>query len=495
MDFVGSNGTVVIPVDVTGLIDGVITITVTLTNGAGNSLAYTFTATKDTTPPPLSVSPATPYIDAANASAWNFTINGQAQATVSYTFSDGTTTISGGKSQLPASAKQNQAPNLTSLKDGNITLTVTETEASGNVSVVTMTIVKRTTPPAAPAIALNPTSDSGVSNIDWITNVTTPQFNVTAATGTTTVIYVNGTAYTGQTLANGSYTITAISTDAYGNTSATATAPKTLVIVTTPPSGSFTVSGAKTINGQLSTASKTPTLTLSFSDPSDSIALMAISTNGGATFGAWTAYASSATVWLANGDGLYTIVVEVSDLAGNTSAPYSLSVRLDTTGPTISASLSAPQNLVGYDGTADIAISASATDVSGIASTTLTLDASVTVTGSSIDIDTLTAGTHTLVVKSVDGLGNAATVTLTFQIHPTIAGIVAAVNDATSRGLITSAEKTTLLAILNSTGSTVTTRLNNFIAEVAKQSGKPITSAEATILTSWAKDDLSNRMS
>jgi hypothetical protein len=172
-----------------------------------------------------------------------------------------------------------------------------------------------------------------------------------------------------------------------------------------------------------------------------------------------------------------------------------LTVLLDTTGPTISASLSAPQNAIGYDGTADVAISASATDISGIASTTLTLDSTTTITGTSIDIDTLAAGTHTLVVKSVDGLGNASTVTLSFQIHPTIAGIIAAVNDAAARGLISSAEKTTLLSILNSTTLTVTTRLNNFITEVGKQSGKAITSAEATILTSWAKDDLSNRLS
>jgi hypothetical protein len=343
MDFVGSKGSVVIPLDVTGLLDGPITITVTLTNGAGNSFAYTFTTTKDTTPPPLSVSPQTPYIGPANASAWNFTINGEYQATVSYTFSDGTTTIAGGKTQLPSSAKQNQAPNLTSLKDGNITLTVTETEVSGNVSVSTMTIVKKTTPPAVPTIALNPASDSGTSNSDYITNITTPHFNVTASAGTTTVVYLNGVAYTGQTLANGNYTITAISTDQYGNVSATATAPKTLVISTTPPSGSFTVAGAKTVSGQLTTTSTTPTLNLSFSD-AVGIATMAVSTNGGATFGAAVAYAATAKISLANGNGLYTIVVKLTDVAGNV-ANFTVTVKLAAT--TAAAMISAAAAPIG----------------------------------------------------------------------------------------------------------------------------------------------------
>jgi hypothetical protein len=394
--------------------------------------------------------------------------------------------VAGKKAAFPASGKVNAAPDLTSLKDGRVTLTVTEVEPSGNQTISTTTLTKATGTPATPTVALNPADDSGVSSTDYTTNVKAPRFTVTGQSGVTATIYINGTVYTGQALTDGSYTVTATLTDPYGNVSQAGTAPHMLVIDTSAPTGSFTIPG-KVINGQLATNNKTPTLTLSFSDAGAGIANIQVSTNGGATYGAAQAYSSNVPVTL-GADGLYTIAIKLTDVAGNVTV-VTQTVRLQTAGPTISASLSGPITSGWYDMTGDIIVSWSASDQSGIASTTLKLDNATTLTGSVIDIDTLSAGTHTLVITSVDNLGNASSTTLTFQIHPTLSGLTADVKEGTTHYLISSSEQTTLLNILNNTTNLLKTNLTNFINEVKSKSGtSAITTAEANLLQNWAQD-------
>src|SRR4029077_3988285 len=98
-------GTVVIPVDVSSLVDGQITIAVTLTNGAGDSTATLLTETKDTAPPVLSVSGAPTYINAANVASYSPTMSGEKWSTVSFVMTDGvntqsaTTVINGSRSE------------------------------------------------------------------------------------------------------------------------------------------------------------------------------------------------------------------------------------------------------------------------------------------------------------------------------------------------------------------------------------------------------------
>jgi Bacterial Ig-like domain len=303
-------------------------------------------------------------------------------------------------------------------------------------------------------------------------------------------VYVNGILYTGQQLAAGSYTVTAIATDQYGNVSATGTAPKTLVI-STGATGSFTVSGAKIINGQLSTASKTPSLSLSIAAPGG-ISSIAISTNGGASWGVPQAYAASVPVSLASGDGLYTIKIRTTDVAGNTNT-FSLTVLLDTAGPTISASLSAPQGTMvsgTYDGTANITATISATDPATISSTTIKLDGAI-FTGATINIYTLAANTtHTLLITSTNALGTSSTVSVTFTIDPSLTGVEDLVRYAYGAGLISSSTESSLLGYLTNTKNTLATNLTNFEAAVKTDSSgsKPlISSAEAALFTGWAQ--------
>jgi hypothetical protein len=214
---------------------------------------------------------------------------------------------------------------------------------------------------------------------------------------------------------------------------------------------------------------------------------MAISTNGGATYGATQPYAASASVSLAGGDGIYTIVIKLVDVAGNTST-FTQTVRLDTTPPTISASLSAAQQTIGYDGTANITATYSATDISTVSSLTAKLDGTA-LSGNTINIYTLAAGTHTLVITAVDGVGNTTSTTLTFTIHPSLIGVQDLVKAGYSAGKLSSSLEKTLLGYLTNAANPVKTDLTNFMAAVAADlKSKVIASAEATLLTSWAQD-------
>jgi hypothetical protein len=214
---------------------------------------------------------------------------------------------------------------------------------------------------------------------------------------------------------------------------------------------------------------------------------MTFSTNGGATYGPWVAYAATAAVTLPAADGLYNVAIAVIDVAGNTSA-LMRTIRLDRTAPVITASLPAPTNGTFYDVGKKITLTYGATDVDN-ATTTVMIDGKVTVVGGVIDIDTLTAGTHTIVITATDGLGNTSTKTLTFTIHATISGLINAVNDGAARGLITSSEQSLLIWYLQKAlqnGPKI--RIGQFNWEVNYQSGRAINSAEAALLLSWGND-------
>jgi hypothetical protein len=232
-------------------------------------------------------------------------------------------------------------------------------------------------------------------------------------------------------------------------------------------------------------ATHSPSLTLAFSDPAGlSTVAYAIGTG---TYSTPVAYATTLAVSIPS-DGVTTVWLRVTDVAGNAGV-YSISLGVDTTGPVISNSLSAPQSATyGYDGTADISYSVSASDAgSGVATVTVKVD-STAVSGGSIDVDKFTAGSHTVTFTAVDAVGNTSTVTVTISIHPSRAGLGQAVNEGVAAGSITSAEGTKLLSLLNSTSNTLVTDVTNFNNEVKAQTGKAISTAEASILSSWGSD-------
>jgi hypothetical protein len=495
MDFIGTSGSVVIPIWAALLDTGTVTVSVTLTNGAGNSTATVLNVYKYTVSPPVTVS-APPYVNLANQRTYIVLLHGLKFATVTITATGSTGRTVSDSGWFKGSAFWTTHKwNLSKLADGPVTLTVTETDVYGNVSVNTYQVTKTTRRPGSPTVALTPASDSGPSNTDYITNVTTPSFLVTpGVTAVTTTVYVNGVPYVGQALATGTYTVTAVSFNVAGNPSYTAYAPKTLVIDTNPPTGSFSVKGT-TLGGVTYTNNPTLTLSLAFSGAPAGLYQMAFSTNGGATFGAPVAYSTSGTVALPNATGTDTVAVEVTDLAGN-SAVFTTLVDLVRTTATISSTITAPTNAGSYDVGQQVTLTASATAVDPVVSVTATLDGKAWSLGTALDTTTLAAGNHTVAISATDAAGNVTTETLTLAVHATVQGLVAAVDYGVAKGYITSSTAASALetalakaqsAITANMTATAITDLKQFLSDLAKDK-KVIKPSYAALLTGWASD-------
>jgi hypothetical protein len=222
---------------------------------------------------------------------------------------------------------------------------------------------------------------------------------------------------------------------------------------------------------------------------------MAVPLDGGATYGEATAFSSSASVALSGADGLYTIAVRVTDLAGNTSVIVQ-KVRLDTSGPAISAALTPSSTGTSYDLGASLTFTSGASDVSGIAWSSARLDGVTWIASSSaLDIYSLNAGTHTIVVTAADGAGNVSTRTVTFEVHATVPGLIGAVTRGNSVGLVSSSQASQLTTKLQAAqtalgrGDYATARwyLNAFVTQV-QWSGKAIDTVYAARLVNWAQD-------
>jgi hypothetical protein len=483
---VGPDGLYSPVLDLTSLSDGLITATATQTDAAGNvSAAGSTTATKDTVPPAVPAVSIPAYVGLATYQAVTLTVSGEVGARLSYTLVDSTGWPLTDVLIVPTTGSYGVVLNLASFVDGPATLTVSLMDAAGNTTTAQTTVTKMTGIPPAPRVAIDPRDDSGEPISYYVTNVKAPRFIVTG-NGTPTV-YVNGVLYTGQALGDGIYTITATVTDPAGNVSPLGTAPHTLMVDTMSPTGTLAITTGTVINGQRATTSPSIALQLAFTDSASGLYQMALSTDGGTTYAAATPYAASATVTL-GADGLYTIAVRVTDVARN-SRIVTQTIRLDRAGPTISAALPAPTNNGSYDVGAKLTLTYSATDPDAISSLNVVLDSSITLVNGVIDIDLLNAGSHTIVVTSTDGLGNVSSMTITFQIHATVNGLIKAVNDGAARGYITANEQANLNWFLSKAVAPQTKqRLSQFISEANYQSGKAINATYAAHLVNWAQD-------
>ena len=236
------------------------------------------------------------------------------------------------------------------LTDGVQNLTATVSDVAGNTSAVStpLTInIDTHAPSGASNLQLTNNSDSGISNNDKITNITTPTITGIAEAGTRVQLYSDG-QLAGSTTANpdktwlitttslteGNHTLTAIVTDIAGNVS-TASDPLNIVIDTTAP---LTPSGLKLTantdtgvsNSDNITNNPTPTIT-GVGEAGSLIKLFKDNSLVGTTT------VSSDGTWLIPiaqqlTDGLYQFKALAKDTAGNTSAPSELlTITIDTT--------------------------------------------------------------------------------------------------------------------------------------------------------------------
>ena len=354
------------------------------------------------------------------------TFTGTAEAGSTVTIFDGVTAVgsvvaSGGTYSITTSA----------LSQGVHSITATATDPAGNISIASgaLSITIDTTEAAPGTPVLLAASDSGSSNSDRITNVTTPTFTGTGVDGDTVTIFdgstavgsavVSGGTYsiTTSALSQGVHSITAKQTDAAGNTSSASSALSVTIDTTASApviSGFTSDSGATgdhitndttlTING---TAEVGATVTVF----RDGVSIGTAVANGS---GAWSV-ADAATLADAT---TYQYTAQQTDVAGNTSVvSANYAATIDTTVP---GAPSTPDLLTASDSgsssTDDITKTTTPTftGTAEIGSTVKLFDG-VTQIGSgvangsgnwSIVSSTLSQGVHSITATATDVAGN-----------------------------------------------------------------------------------------
>ena len=346
---------------------------------------------------------------------------------ISVTFTNGahtvTKTVTGTGS---AQAVTLTAGDLTTLTDGTISVSATQTDAAGNAqtaAAATTSFVLDTTAPAAPTLALG----TGVANgataaeataaggVVTVTGELNDSISVTftngahtvtkTVTGTGSAQAVTLTAGDLTTLTDGTISVSATQTDAAGNAQTAAAATTSFVLDTTAPAAPTLALGTGVANGataaEATAAGGVVTVT---GELDDSISVTF--TNGAHTVTKTvTGTGSAQAVTLTAGDlttltdGTISVSATQTDAAGNaqTAAAATTSFVLDTTAP------AAPTLALGT-GVANGATAAEATAAGGVVTVTGELNDSISVT--------FTNGAHT-VTKTVTGTGSAQAVTLT----------------------------------------------------------------------------------
>ncbi|MBN4857998.1 Ig-like domain-containing protein [Citrobacter portucalensis] len=343
------------------------TLTVTATDSAGNTSLPSggFTYTVDTLAPTAPVitqvaDDVGPLIgNLNNGQATNDplpTLSGTAEANSTVKIYDNGALI--GSAPVDGTGAWSFTPG-TQLSNGNHALTVTATDAAGNVSPTSagFNIVVDTVAPLAPTIIQafdDVQPGTGTLSNGASTNDTRPVLSGSAEAGARVAIYDNGALlatvtatidgtweYLTTTLGNGQHVFTAIATDAAGNVSPVSggftinvdtIAPSVPLLVSVVDDIAGGVFNAALSNGQLTNDAR-PTLngtaeagsTISIYDGSTLLGTALVQSNNSWSF--------TPTTPLANGS--HTFTVTATDAAGNTSgATAGFSVVVDTTAPT-----------------------------------------------------------------------------------------------------------------------------------------------------------------
>jgi hypothetical protein len=234
------------------------------------------------------------------------------------------------------------------LVDGDHQITVTATDLAGNTSGTSpaLPVTIDTTRPLRPSVqGLDPTSDTGISDGDNITQNTRPILRGTAEAGATVAVALGGLVL-GTTVADdgtwnlptpalsdGVYGVTATATDAAGNASVSSppllmTIDTTIVPPATPALDAASDTGNS--NSDQITGTTTPTL-MGTAEPGSSVAIL----EGNIQLNLVSA--DAAGLWHSNpnlSEGTHAITAQATDSAGNTSELSGvLNVTIDTTVP------------------------------------------------------------------------------------------------------------------------------------------------------------------
>ncbi|WP_375195977.1 Ig-like domain-containing protein [Sphingobium sp.] len=422
------------------LAEGAHSLTVTATDAANNESLNTapFLLTVDTSPP------APPTVDASNGSVLSGTA--EAGATVNLDFNgDGApeTTVtadgSGNWTYVPG------AP----LADGT-PVSVTATDAAGNVSTPATTVIDRAGPvtPGIAAISDNVGTVIGTVANGGSTDDTTPTLSGTTEANASVSIYDNGVliatvgadgtgawSYGGAALAAGLHAFTITATDTLGNVSAES-APYSITIDLTAPA-TPAISGASDdvgpVQGALANGGLTDDARPALSGTAEAGATVTIYDNGAAIgtaqvdgTGAW-----SFTPGAPLGNGAHALTAIATDAAGNSGpASSAFNLTVDTTAPLAPSILTVTDDVGLVQGALG---SGAVTDDSRPAlGGTAEAGATVTIFDDGVSIGTATAnssgawsftpatplgsGAHSLTVTSTDLAGNSGPASVAFTL-------------------------------------------------------------------------------
>jgi len=283
---------------------------------------------------------------------------------------------------------------VSTIPDGAHSTTVTATDTAGNEGTESapLSITIDTSAPSATTPDMTSSSDSGMSNIDNITNDATPSFNGICVNGETITLFVDGSS-TGLTascastsfiitattaMTDGSHSITTTAIDIAGNTGGQSSPVLAITIDTNQPSA-LTIAPDMTAasdSGASNTDNITNVVLPSFtgSCTDGEIISLIINSNsvGASSTCASSVYTLSTPDSLINGN--HDIGVTTTDTAGNESLESpTLSITVDTGGPNVPAT---PDLIAASD--------------SGLSSTdNITNVTSPTITGTCSDGDTM----------------------------------------------------------------------------------------------------------
>ncbi|MFP5220493.1 MAG: Ig-like domain repeat protein [Actinomycetes bacterium] len=309
--------------------DGTYGVDVTLTDAAGNtSAAGTAEYELDTTPPAVPVFTSEPGTSNSRTPTWEFSSDAGATLLCRLTGPQGV--LMDGVCSSPLTQ------NLSSRPDGLYVLEVRARDAVGNVSdPATSTYVLDTVAPTTPTVVSAPPSPSADRTPTWelsgdadatlLCRLTAPDGSLVhdGACATTFPPELTG-------LADGTYTLEVRAVDTAGNVSAAVTS--TYVLDTTAPVAPVVTAPAG--------PSSERSWTVSWTGEPGTTATCRLRL-GTTLVETVSGCLSGHTFTLSGADGTYTVLVTLTDAAGNTSSAGTASYLLDTTAP-VAPAVSAP---------------------------------------------------------------------------------------------------------------------------------------------------------